>query len=100
MKISNPMSPNLISVYFMLAESYYQNNEIESCLSIAQQMTQIFPDQEKTGFVLLRVGLLLKEKNRIEEARNMFSLVAHAFPDEKNLKVQSEKLMASLGGAE
>ena len=96
----NPMSPNLISIYFMLAESYYQNNEIEACLSIAQQMTQLFPDQEKTGYVLLRVGLLLKEKNRIEEARNMFSLVSHAFPDEKILKVQSEKLMASLGGTE
>jgi tetratricopeptide (TPR) repeat protein len=96
----NPVSPSLVTVYFILAESYFQSNELDSCLVIAQQMTRLFPEQEKTGYVLLRVGLFLKEKNRIEEARNMFSLVAHAFADEKLLKAQSEKLLASIGGAE
>lgn len=96
----NPVSPSLVSVYFMLAESYYQTNELDHCLAIAQQMTQLFPEQEKTGYVLLRVGLFLKEKNRLEEARNMFSLVAHAFTNERELKAQSEKLLAVTGSAE
>lgn len=96
----NPVSPSLAVVYFMLAESYYQTNEIDACLSVAQQMIQLFPEEEKTGYVMLRVGLFLKEKNRLEEARNMFGLVSHAFAYDKGLKKQSEKLLGTLGSVE
>ncbi len=96
----NPVSTSLVAVYFMLAESYYQTNELDHCLSVAQQMTQLFPEHEKTGYILLRVGLFLKEKNRLEEARNMFSLVAHAFAEERELKAQSEGLLAKTGSGE
>lgn len=96
----NPVSPQLVSIYFMLAESYYQTNELDHCLDIAQQMTQLFPEHEKTGYVLLRVGLFLKEKNRIEEARNMFSVVAHAFAQDEDLKLQSQRLLDRTGRAE
>lgn len=96
----NPVSTNLVSVYFMLSESYYQNNQFEACMETAQIMTRQFPENDKTGYVLLRVGLFLKEKNRIEEAQNMFSLVAHAFAQEKELKEQAEKLLANLGGVQ
>lgn len=96
----SPVSPSLVSVYFMLAESYYQDHDFEACFSTAQQMIQLFPEQEKTGYVMLRVGMFLKEKNRFEEAKNMFSLVAHAFAEQKELKAQSEKLLANMGSME
>ncbi len=96
----DPVSPNLVSVYFMLAESYYQNNELDACLATAQTMTHLFPEHSKTGYVLLRVGLFLKEKNRLEEARNMFSLVAHAFSADQDLQKQSQRLLASTGSVE
>ncbi|MEY4616678.1 MAG: hypothetical protein RJB66_1638 [Pseudomonadota bacterium] len=96
----NPVSSSLVVVYFMLAESYYQEHALEECFAIAQQMIQLFPEEEKTGYVLLRVGMFLKEKNRLEEAKNMFSLVAHAFEQNKELKNRSEKFLAALGGVE
>ncbi len=96
----HPVTPSIVTVYFMLAESYYQTNELDSCLEIAQQMIKLFPEEDKTGYVLLRVGLFLKEKNRIEEARNMFSLVNHAFSHQKELKKQSKRLLASIAGGE
>jgi len=92
----NPISSSLPSVYFMLAESYFQVNQFDSCFSISEQMISLFPENPKTGYVLLRVGIFLKEKNRIEEAKNIFSLVSNAFNKEKNLKYQSEKLLANL----
>lgn len=95
-----PVSDELVTVYFMMAESYFQTNEFEHCLSMADFMTRMYPESEKTGYVLLRVGMFLKEKNRFEEAKNMFSLVSHAFSKERTLKIQSDKLIASLGGVE
>jgi len=100
----NPISSSLPSVYFMLAESYFQVNQFDSCFNIAEQMISLFPDNPKTGYVMLRIGIFLKEKNRIEEAQNMFSLVHNAFAKEQDLKNQSEKLLADLstvtGGGE
>lgn len=96
----NPISPSLVTVYFMLAESYFQVNEFDSCFNMAEQMISLFPEDPKTGYVLLRVGIFLKEKNRIEEAKNMFALVNKAFSKEKNLKFQSEKLLAGLENSE
>lgn len=96
----HPVSDSLVSVYFMMAESYFQTNEFDQCLAMADFMTKLYPENEKTGYVLLRVGIFLKEKNRLEEAHNMFSLVSHAFAKEQTLKQQSEKLMASVGGIE
>ncbi len=92
----NPISPSLVTVYFMLAESYFQTNEFEACFDVSEQMIRLFPENPKTGYVLLRIGIFLKEKNRFEEAKNMFLLVGHAFEKEKNLKLQSNKLLADL----
>lgn len=96
----NPVSSSMTLVYFMLAESYYQTHDLELCFSTAQQMVQLFPDDEKTGYVLLRVGMFLKERNRGDEARNLFALVAHAFATQEDLKSKAERLLASAGGVE
>lgn len=96
----NPVSSSLVLVYFMMAESYFQLNEFEHCLNLAEFMSKMYPESEKTGYVLLRVGIFLKEKNRLEEAKNMFSLVSQAFQADKVLKQQSDKLIASLGAIE
>jgi TolA-binding protein len=96
----NPMSASLVLVYFMLAESYYQLNELDNCMEMAKVLTQQYPEHEKTGWVLLRVGLFLQEKNRVDEAQNMFTLVAYAFEQDKQLVEQAKKLKSNLGGAQ
>ncbi len=92
----NPISLSIVSVYFMLAESYFQLNEFDACFGISEEMVRLFPDNAKTGYVLLRVGMFLQEKNRIAEAKSIFSLVNTAFKSEKTLRFQSEKLLSSL----
>jgi TolA-binding protein len=92
---SDPVTPAIVTLYFMLAESYFQLHELSQCVQVSEKMMKLFPENEKTGMVMLRVGILLKEKNRSQEARETWSIVASAY-ESKELKEQAHKLIAGL----
>jgi hypothetical protein len=92
---SDPVSPSLVTLYFILAESYFQLHELSLCVQISQKMMKLFPENEKTGMIMLRVGILLKEKNRSQEAKETWLIVASAYQS-KDLKEQAKKLIAGL----
>jgi tetratricopeptide (TPR) repeat protein len=92
----NIVSPSILSLYFILAESYYQTHELDQCFATARRMVELFPEEEKTGYVLLRVGMFLQEKNRVEEAKNMFALVGQAFSGYADLKDKSERFLGTV----
>jgi hypothetical protein len=91
----DPVTPSLVTLYFMMAESYFQLHELGACVQISQKMMKLFPENEKTGMVMLRVGILLKEKNRSQEAKETWLIVASAYQSEE-LKNQAQKLIAGL----
>lgn len=92
---ADPVTPALVTLYFMLAESYFQLHELGQCVQVSQKMMKLFPENEKTGMVMLRVGMLLKEKNRSQEAKETWMIVASAY-ESKEIKEQAQKLIAGL----
>jgi hypothetical protein len=92
---SDPVTPELVTLYFMLTESYFQLHELGQCVQVSQKMMKLFPENEKTGMAMLRVGMLLKEKNRSQEAKETWLIVSSAYQS-KELKDQAQKLIASL----
>lgn len=98
--VQDPITPTMVTLYFILAESYYQTHELNLCVQVSEKMMSMFPENEKTGLVLLRVGMLLKEKNRLQEAKETWQVVATAYLYSKELQEQVKKMMSSLEKSE
>ena len=66
--------------YFLLSEGYFQMNELEQCTETIQQMVELFPSHELTGFALVRLGRIYQIQNRNEEAVDIYKTVMRSFP--------------------
>lgn len=66
--------------YFLLAESHFQQNELEECTATIQQMVELFPQHELTGFALVRLGRIYEIQHRNEEAVDIYKTVIRSFP--------------------
>lgn len=66
--------------YFLLAEGYFQLNELEQCTETIQQMVELFPAHELTGFALIRLGRVYQAQNRNEEAVDIYKTVIRSYP--------------------
>ncbi len=66
--------------YFLLAESHFQENEMEECTTVIQQMVELFPSHELTGFALIRLGRIYEIQNRNDEAADIYKTVLRSFP--------------------
>jgi TolA-binding protein len=91
-----PTSPLVIQAYFFLAESLFLSGQQQECLDIIDQMISLYPDQELTGFIMLRMGQVLQVRNRSEEAGEVYRTVMQAFASNLELRNQAQKLMQSV----
>lgn len=91
-----PTSPFVVEAYFFLAESYFLNAQYQECLDVIDQMVQLFPDQELTGYIMLRMGQILQARNRSEEAAEVFQVIMKSFSQNMELKAQAEKLLKTV----
>ncbi|MGE4129992.1 MAG: tol-pal system YbgF family protein [Bdellovibrionales bacterium] len=73
-------SPYIAESYFLLAETYFQDDEFEDCVSTIQQMIELFPSHELTGFAMVRLGRVFEIQNRPEEAVDIYKTVIRSFP--------------------
>lgn len=73
-------SPNIVESYFLMAEGYYQSDELEECAGVIQQMVELFPSHELTGFAMVRLGRIYESQNRNEEAVDIYKTVLRSFP--------------------
>ena len=73
-------TPYVAESFFLLAESHFQRNELEACTGVIQQMVELFPNHELTGFALVRLGRIYQIQNRNEEAIEIFKTVMRSFP--------------------
>lgn len=74
-----PASPQAVESYFLLAESSFLLREERKVVEIADLMVSQYPDNELTGFVLLRLGQINERNNRAEEAAEIYRLVGRNF---------------------
>jgi len=91
-----PTSPKIIEAYFFLGESYFLGAKSQECLDIVQEMMTQFPDNELTGFMMLRMGQILQGRGRSEEATEVYKTVAKFFPANQELKNQALTLAKSV----
>jgi TolA-binding protein len=91
-----PTSPLVIQAYFFWAESLFMNQQQQECLDVIDQMMTQFPEHELTGFIMLRMGQILQNRSRTEEAAEVFRVVGKKFAFNHELKVQAEKLFKSI----
>jgi TolA-binding protein len=91
-----PASPQVIQAYFFWAESLYMSQQQQECLDVVDQMMTQFPDHELTGFIMLRMGQILQQRNRSEEAAEVYRAVGRSFASNHELKVQTERLLKSI----
>ena len=66
--------------YFLLAEGYYQQGKYEDSTRTIQQMLELFPSHELTGFSMIRLGKIYEAQNRNEEAIDIYKTVMRSFP--------------------
>lgn len=74
-----PSSPLAVEAYFLLAESSYLLRDEKKVVELADLMVSQYPDNDLTGFVLLRFGQINEHNNRDEEALEIYRTVGKNF---------------------
>ena len=88
-------SPHVAEAYFLMAESHFQENELEECTTTIQQMVELFPQHELTGFSLIRLGRIYEIQNRNEEAIDIYRTVMRSYP-QRDVASQAKASMRGL----
>lgn len=91
-------SESLPRAMFILGESYFRLGYQDKCIEVVKKMIEQFPENSQTGYLMLRQGMILKERHREDEARETYRIIGLVFKDQtlkrraKNLLQQSEIL--------
>lgn len=89
-----PESTHVPAAYFLLAEGHYQRKEYaESALNI-ERMIEIFPENELTGFALLRLGHIFEVQDRLEDAGDIYKSILANFKQPELVKQAHVSLKA------
>lgn len=83
-------STQVIEAHFLLAEGLYQTGELDRTTQVIDQMVELFPDSELTGFALLRLGQIFETRDRFDEAVQIYRMVSRIFPY-RSVASQAEK---------
>lgn len=96
LQINYPASPHNVEASFFLAESYFLTGQYQDCLDSVDLMMLQYPENELTGFIMLRMGQIFQVKSRFDEAKEVYSSVKRVFADRKDLVNQAEQLLKSV----
>lgn len=90
-----PTSPLAVESYFLLAESSFLLRDERKVIEIADLMVSQYPDNDLTGFVLLRLGQINERNNRAEEAAEIYRIVGKSFKNQA-LSEQARRMAKAL----
>ena len=88
-------SSRVVEAKFLLAESYFQQQEYESSLDLINQMLTLHPESELTGFLLLRLGAIFEDQNKDLDAIGVYKTITKNF-NNKDLLFQAERNLQRL----
>lgn len=79
----HPESRHFVEAHFLLVESLFQTKDLERCLEVIDEMVSLFPDNELTGFSMLRLAQIYQLRDRPEDAAEVYKaiLLTYANPD-------------------
>jgi TolA-binding protein len=90
-----PLSRYKVESHFFMAEAFFLQKDYKNSLDLIDQMLQQYPDNDLTGFVMLRMGQISELNNRLEEASEVYKTVQGHFKNEQ-LRAQAHKLSEGL----
>lgn len=88
-----PASASTPVAHFMLAESYYLAAQPSESLDVIEKMMNLFPENDMTGFIMLRMGQIFQDRKQPEKAAEVYRTVIDQFGKNIDLKKQAEKLL-------
>ncbi len=89
-------SRHVIEAYSLLTESYYQLGDLEKSVKFIEAMVDQFPNHELTGFALVRMGTILSQQDRRDEAGQVYMTVMEAYKSTPSLRNQARLLLSGL----
>lgn len=90
-----PLSRYKVESHFFMAEAYFLQKDYKNSLDLIDQMVQQYPDNDLTGFIMLRMGQISELNNRLEEAAEVYKTVQVHFKNDQ-LRDQAHKLVEGL----
>lgn len=90
-----PLSRYKVESHFFMAEAFFLQKDYKSSLDLIEQMLQQFPDNDLTGYALLRMGQISELNNRLEEASEVYKTIQKNFKNQQ-LRAQAQKLNESV----
>jgi TolA-binding protein len=75
-----PSSIHAPDSYFLLAEGQFQSNDFEDTIKTIGTMVSLFPENELTGFALIRLGKIFESQERLEDAVDVYKAVLKSYP--------------------
>jgi tetratricopeptide (TPR) repeat protein len=82
-------SAQLPEAYFLLNECFFSLNRWEEVIKITEKMVEIFPENEMTGYALLRAGKVYEMQDKPSQALEIYKTVLRVFPN-RNLASQAK----------
>lgn len=74
-----PESTHVPAAYFLLSEGHYQRKEYAAAVSSIERMIESYPENELTGFALLRLGHIFEVQDRLEDAADVYKSILSNF---------------------
>ncbi|MGZ3748823.1 MAG: tetratricopeptide repeat protein [Pseudobdellovibrionaceae bacterium] len=90
-----PLSRYKVESHFFMAEAFFLEKDYKNSLDLIDQMLQQYPDNDLTGFMMLRMGQISELNNRVEEASEVYKTVSGHFKNGQ-LRAEAQKLSESL----
>lgn len=90
-----PMSSYVVECHFLLAEIAYLQRNYAQSLSVIRTMMKLYPENELTGFIMIRMGQIYQMQHDNEQARVVYETINGQFQNTE-LKKQTEKLIAKI----
>lgn len=78
-----PLSRRSVEARFFIAESYFLKRDYKAALVVIDEMVTLYPDNELTGYALLRMGQISEFNNQLDEAVEIYKTAEKNFPYEK-----------------
>lgn len=83
-----PESIHSVEAYFLLIEGQYQTQDFENCISSIDDMLTLYPENDLTGFAMLRLGKIFESQDRVEDAVEIYKALLKDFKN-SNLRAQA-----------
>ena len=74
-----PYSVHMVEAHYLLSESYFQDGQLGRFVSQVEEMIRQFPEDEVTGFAMIRLGQVFETQDRFQEAVGLYKTMLQSF---------------------